>query len=135
MNKLKLHINYPACGHPPGDYTNPVNKKKIKIISREALLHYMGNPYPATQLLTTAEELRAECALLGEGWRTLEIEHFYEWQYINHAIYREFRTVLFLLLILVIGVGLNAGADDCKKVHIAHPMLLDGILLFLNLNV
>ena len=45
----------------------------------------MGDPYPATKNIETAEEMRAECALLGEGWQTLEIEHFYEWQYINYA--------------------------------------------------
>ena len=47
----------------------------------------MGSPYPATENIDTAEEMRAECALLGEGWQTLEVEHFYEWQYINHAAY------------------------------------------------
>ena len=78
-------LDIPVCGTPPGEYQNPVNKKTIKLISREALEHYMGSPYPATENIDTAEEMRAECALLGEGWQTLEVEHFYEWQYINHA--------------------------------------------------
>ena len=74
-----------VCAAPPGEYQNPVNKKKIKLVSRESLMHYMGDPYPATKNIETAQEMRDECALIGEGWQTLEIEHFYEWQYINHA--------------------------------------------------
>ena len=80
----ELKSCFQVCGAPPGEYQNPVNKKKIRVISRESLGD-LGDPYPATENIDTAEKMRAECGMVGEGWQTLEVEHFYEWQYINHA--------------------------------------------------
>ena len=69
------------CGSLPGEYVNPANKKRIRFISRESL------PSPPTEIVDTAEKMRAECASLGKGWQTLEIEHFNEWQFINYLAY------------------------------------------------
>ena len=107
---------------------NPINKKRIKLITRETLLHYMGDPYPISRKIETPDEMRAECALLGKGWQTLEIEHFYEWQYINYAVYSK------IFINQAIGnfnpylvLRQNYGTDACGNSHVYHPMPLDGL--------